>query len=167
MKQHCPERKCPYVQYIDYILNIHSSGVYIAYENHSPPQKKKEISPLHKIRKHLLLTHPLFLYQGPFDMTLLTSIFCSSFLVFLFSFAFSLFSIPPFSYLSILSGGPGACFTVYTPLPLGKERAEEDSTHQHLHLVEVLGFSVGVLHLLGEDQVELEEEHTSVPALPD
>jgi hypothetical protein len=40
-------------------------------------------------------------------------------------------------------------------------------THQHLHLVEVLGLAVGVLHLLGEDQVELKEEHAALPTLPD
>jgi hypothetical protein len=40
-------------------------------------------------------------------------------------------------------------------------------THQHLHLVEVLGLPVGVLHLLGEDEVQLEEEHPSVSTLSD
>lgn len=37
----------------------------------------------------------------------------------------------------------------------------------HLHLVLVLRLPVGVLHLLGEDEVELEQEHSPLPTLSD
>ena len=37
----------------------------------------------------------------------------------------------------------------------------------HLHLVLVLRLAVRILHLFGEDEVELEEEHSPISALPD
>ena len=37
----------------------------------------------------------------------------------------------------------------------------------HLHLVLVLGFPIRVFHLLGEDEVELKEEHSPLSALSD
>ena len=38
-------------------------------------------------------------------------------------------------------------------------------TYQHFHFVEILGLPVAVLDLFGEDQVELKQEHSTLPGL--
>lgn len=38
-------------------------------------------------------------------------------------------------------------------------------TYQHFHFVEILGLAVAVLDLFGEDQVELKQEHPTLPGL--
>ena len=39
--------------------------------------------------------------------------------------------------------------------------------YHHLHLILVLGFPIRVFHFLGEDEIELEEEHSPLSTLPD
>ena len=39
--------------------------------------------------------------------------------------------------------------------------------YHHLHLILVFGFPIRVFHFLGEDEVELEQEHSPFSALPD
>ena len=64
--------------------------------------------------------------------------------------------------------GPGWCPAIedgeLALVPLHVLRDGHVARH-HLHLVLVLGLAVGVLHLLGEDEVELEEEHPPLSAL--
>ena len=40
-------------------------------------------------------------------------------------------------------------------------------SRHHLHLVLVFGFPIRVFHFLGEDEVELEQEHSPLSALSD
>ena len=42
-----------------------------------------------------------------------------------------------------------------------------NQAYHHLHLILVFGFPIRVFHFLGEDEVELEQEHSPLSALPD
>ena len=70
------------------------------------------------------------------------------------------------TYFGFRGGGPATPDGELALIALHMLRDAHVARH-HLHLVLVLGLAVGVFHLLGEDEVELEQEHSPLSALAD
>ena len=70
------------------------------------------------------------------------------------------------TYFGFRGGGPATPDGELALVTLNMLRDAHVARH-HLHLVLVLGLAVGVFHLLGEDEVELEQEHSPLSALAD
>ena len=56
---------------------------------------------------------------------------------------------------------------VLTQTVSGLSNPHSTQAYHHLHLVLVFGFPIRVFHFLGEDEVELEQEHSPLSALSD